>query len=215
MVPDVMAHGARIAAYAAAGLIGLFELGVLVALANPDVSADYRRFFIDRTTNCWTRDVAGERRFGQTIDMVIAEGTDPYRHAGSLMLVCGWLSPSGTGTWSIGPEAALRFDTSAIKGNDLDLHLELLPYVSDTHPTQRVTASVAGEEVAALTLDKNSLRQQTIHIPARLVDAAPGGKLDLWFAFPDAISPQTLKINDDNRKLAIRLITLRAEAIAK
>lgn len=205
--------GARIAAYATAGLVGLFELGVLVALVNPDVPADYRRFFIERSTNCWIRDVAGERRFGQTLDMVIADGTDPHRLAGGLVLVCGWMQPSNTGTWSIGPEAALRFDVAAIKGHDLELHIDLLPYVSDTHPTQRVPITAGGEEVATLTLDKDSGREQTIRIPARLVDAAPDGKLDIWFAFPDTISPHTLGMSDDTRKLAIRLVTLRAEAV--
>lgn len=189
-----------IPAAALAALVG-FEAAVLVMIATPNVSEAYRAYFIERSTDCWPRDVSGEIELGRRVWFVKA---DARAGAGNLA-VCGWMPAAGSGTWSIGPQSRLRFAVGGATG-PLRLQLDLFAYVSDNHPRQRVVVSADGQPLRELVLDRFSERMHEVQIPAEAIGA--DGQVELVLDFPDARSPRELGLGDDDRRLAVRLISL-------
>lgn len=179
-----------------------FEAAVLVMIATPNVSETYRAYFIERSTDCWPREVSGEIDLGERVWFLKADARAGARN----LTVCGWMPAAGSGTWSIGPQARLRFDAGGATG-PLRLQLDLLAFVSDSHPRQRVALSANGHQLRELVLDLQSGRMHELEIPAEAIGAE--GDVELVLDLPDARSPRELGSGDDDRRLAIRLISLR------
>ncbi|MER8583614.1 hypothetical protein NKG95_33950, partial [Mesorhizobium sp. M1423] len=49
-------RGARLASYALAAVLAGTEIVICALALNPNVNADYRAYYIDRTTTCLNRD---------------------------------------------------------------------------------------------------------------------------------------------------------------
>ena len=187
-------------AIALAALIA-FEASVLVMIATPHVSEQYRAFYIERTSDCWPAEVTGRIALGQRVWFLKADATGAARD----LRVCGWIDPAGNGTWSLGTESRLLFDVGSDSG-PLRLELDLLPYVRDNHPVQRMALSANGEKLAEFTLDARSGRRHAVTIPADAI--GEDGRIELTLELPDAQSPEALGLGTDKRRLAIRLISL-------
>lgn len=177
----------------AIGALIAFELGVFGMIAMPNVEAQYRAVYIERSSECWPREVSGAIEAGRRVSFLETDADGPSRH----LLRCGWLRPEGTGTWSIGPEARLLLQV--IAGRPAAIDLDLQPFSE----RQRVTVTVNGEPLTQWLLTKDSPRPPTLEVPA-----VADGRLELAFHFPDAMAPRDLGLANDRRKLAIRLLSL-------
>ncbi len=176
----------------AIGAIVAFEIAVVAMMLAPQVEAQYRAVFIDRSSDCWPHPVSGVIEPNQMVSFFTTEADSPATH----VLRCGWLAPEATGTWSLGTEARLLL--SLPPGRQSTLDLDLVPFGE----RQRVGVTIAGQPVADWTLTPDGTRQYSVALPA-----IAEGTVEIAFHFPDAVSPRDLGLSNDRRKFAIRLLT--------
>ncbi|PXA98852.1 hypothetical protein DMC47_06575, partial [Nostoc sp. 3335mG] len=103
--------------YALAALLALFELAVLWQALHPDVSDEYRAYYIDQTTTCLPQPVTGEYTLGTVLNF--RSGGDNTRE----LRPCGWDGPAGDGMHSIGETSRLRFAVPSRQALRLSLEL--------------------------------------------------------------------------------------------
>lgn len=166
-------------AYALAAILALFELAVLWQALHPNVSADYRAYYIDRTTTCLPQPVTGEYVLGTELNFR-SEGDETRE-----LRPCGWTGPAGDGTHSVGETSRLRFAVDA-KG-PLTLMLELTGVTLPGPAQQRVLISANGHDIDEIAVTPDKTERFVISIPASALD--DDGFVDLKFDYPDAISP--------------------------
>ena len=166
-------------AYALAAILALFELAVLWQALHPNVSADYRAYYIDRTTTCLPQPVTGEYVLGTELNFR-SEGDETRE-----LRPCGWTGPAGDGTHSVGETSRLRFAVDA-KG-PLTLMLELTGVTLPGPAQQRVLISANGHDIGEVAVTPDLTERFVISIPASALD--DDGFVDLKFDYPDAISP--------------------------
>lgn len=131
---------------------------------------------------------------GETIDF--ADTGNSHRHR-----VEGWHKPEHTHTWTKGRAAALHFTIPESPG-DLELSLDLDPFVCPTLTTQIVTLVLNGATLAEYELD--SRRSLKLPIPRRLVQPQMRFELHL----PRASSPAAQGLSADPREIAVALRSL-------
>lgn len=165
--------------YALAALLAFFELAILWQAVHPNVSEDYRAYYIDRTTTCLPQPVTGAYRLGQELDFR-SEGDETRE-----LRPCGWTGTAGDGTHSVGQTSRLRFAVDT--PGPLTLMLELTGVTMPGPAGQRVLISVDGSEIGEIAVTPDKTERFTISIPesARDDDSFVDVKLD----YPDAISP--------------------------
>jgi hypothetical protein len=184
--------------WALAGVVALGEMAVLALALAPEVSADYRAYYLDRSTACWPRPTTGDYVLGQQLSFRDDSA------AGNT--VCGWLEPFDAGTYSTGDRARLRFDF-AVPDGGLMLGLVARGYVGPARLQQRVVVSANGQALGEIIFDSPDAAYHALAIPAE-VAALDAEGVTLQFDFPDAISPRDMGVNEDTRKLGILLETL-------
>lgn len=190
-------------AYGCAGILVLSELVVLAFALSPDVSPAYRARYIDGTSDCWQFPVSGEYELGTTMYATLANMSPGLRE----LMRCGWLETEPSGTWSRGSEAELRFQLEGER-QDLVLELVLAPFAAEFGLTQRVMVSAGEQELGRFTLHSQPVTRHRISVPAT-VPVSEDGKLDIQLNLPDAATPKSVGINNDPRRLAIRLVAVR------
>lgn len=193
-----MSRTIRIGGYLLVGLIAVLELGVLWLMIHPTVSADFRAYYIDKTTTCLNQPVSGAYALGTTIAF-----TPDGAAAAKLLKVCGWEGPVGDGTHAVGTSSRLRFvyDEPATA---LTLELEMVAIKRPEQPTQQVDVIVNGASIGSLTVAADAPQRLSLPLPAELV-AAAAGKIELELRFPDAV--QTGATDPDNRYRSIKLFS--------
>jgi len=185
----------RLGAYLLVGLLALFELVVLWLMLHPNVTPDYRAYYIDKTTTCLNQPVSGTYALGTVIPF-----TPEGRDAAKLIRVCGWERPTGDGTHTVGTSARLRF-AYAEPATALTLKLSMVPVQKDGQlTTQRVEIVANGTLVDTVTLDAPTPQDVSLPIPA-----PADGKLELELRFPDAV--QMGPTDPDNRLRSIKLLS--------
>ena len=166
-------------AYALAAVLALFELTILWQALNPNVSADYRAYYIDRTTTCLPQPVTGEYTLGTELDFR-SEGDETRE-----LRPCGWTGPAGDGTHSVGETSRLRFAVDA--NGPLTLMLELTGVTLPGPAQQRVLISANGQDIGEIAVTPDKTERFAISIPASALD--DDGFVDIRLDYPDAISP--------------------------
>lgn len=166
-------------AYALAAVLALFELAILWQALHPNVSADYRAYYIDRTTTCLPQPVTGAYVLGTELNFR-SEGDETRE-----LRPCGWTGPAGDGTHSVGETSRLRFATDA-KG-PLTLMLELTGVTLPGPAKQRVLISANGHDVGEIAVTPDRTERFALPIPAAALD--DDGYVDIKLDYPDAISP--------------------------
>lgn len=185
-------------AYALAAVLALFELAVLWQAIHPNVSDNYRAYYIDRTTTCLQQPVTGEYVLGTELDFRSEDGgTRELRP-------CGWTGPAGDGTHSVGETSRLRFAVDA-KG-PLTLMLELTGVGLPGPAQQRVLISANGHDIGEIVVTPDKTERFTISIPASALD--DDGFVDLKFDYPDAISPGKRVSNTYWRSVKLTALSL-------
>lgn len=186
---------AALGAYALAALLALFELAVLWQTLHPNVSADYRAYYIDRTTTCLPQAVTAEYSLGTELDF--RSGGDNTRE----LRPCGWDGPAGDGMHAIGTSSRLRLAVGAPQ--DLTLMMELTGVGLPGAARQRVVLSAGDTALGEWQVTPEQTGRFTLAIPA---SAIIDGTLDLLLTYPDAINPGRIA---DTYWRSVKLTALR------
>ena len=139
---------------------------------------------------------------GQRIDFSSAGSGQRYVRS-------GWSVGESWGRWSLGKTALLRLRLSPLPpASSISLQLRLLAYVNDRHPEQNVAVSVNGKQVRNLSFHAEQkggeAREETI-----AANVGADGEIALSLYTPDAASPRSLGLGDDDRVLGVGLVSLR------
>lgn len=165
--------------YALAAILALFELAVLWQALHPNVSPNYRAYYIDKSTTCLAQPSTGDYILGTEIDF-----TDKGPNTEQLR-PCGWDGPSGDGVHSIGTSSRLKFAVG--EKRDLILMLELATTTIPGPAEQPVRVAANGETLSVLALRPDQTERFTLAIPAAAI--SDDGSLELELDYPDAINP--------------------------
>ena len=168
-----------IGAYALAAVLALVELTVLWQAIHPNVSADYRAYYIDRTTTCLPQPVTGAYVLGTELNFR-SEGDETRE-----LRPCGWSGPAGDGMHSVGETSRLRFAIG--KAQPLTLMLELTGVTLPGPAQQRVVISVDENEIGEIAVTPDKTERFTLAIPAQAL--GDNGFANIRLDFPDAINP--------------------------
>lgn len=193
-----MSSALRLGTYLLVGLVALFELGVFWLMLHPDVSPDYRAYYIDKTTTCLNQPVSGSYSLGSIVSF-----TPEGRDAAKLIRVCGWEGPTGDGTHAVGTSARLRF-VYAEPATALTLHLQMLAVQRPEQLEQRVEIVVDGMPLTTVIVKPDAPQDFLLALPPDRV-AAAAGKLDLELRFPDAV--RMGPTDPDNRFRSVKLLS--------
>lgn len=188
-------------AYGVVALAIAFELAVAWFMLHPQVPADFRAYYIDRTTTCLNQPVSGDYALSSTVSF----RSDGLELAKPLK-VCGWEGPAGDGTHAVGTSSRLRFAVPAAEHGPLFLSLELVAITREGHPAQRLGIEANGVELGVANALAGVPLEVDLEIPAEVV-AAGAGAVDVILNFPDAIrmSPS----DSDTRWRSIKLLSAR------
>lgn len=183
------------------GLVAIaiaFELVVVWLMLHPQVSADYRGYYIDMSTTCLNQPISGDYTLGEIVSF-LPEGAD----AAKPLKVCGWQGPAGDGTHALGTSSRLRFALPADTGA-LTLKLEIFALDHEGSAGQTIDVDVNGTVVSTIELDAGATESFDIAIPAEVVATHPQS-LEVTLKYPDAIK---MGPNDSNtRWRSIKLLS--------
>ncbi|MFK0687624.1 hypothetical protein ACFX5Q_05370 [Mesorhizobium sp. IMUNJ 23033] len=188
--------------YAAATVLAVSEIAVLALALNPKVNADYRAYYIDRTTTCLNRDAIGNYTLGQTVSF----RSDGAKQAAG-MIVCGWSGPVADGTHSLGETSRLRLRIPPLH-NGLTATLQMAAVIRPPQITQRVMISVYGVPVHKVILSGKEPTTVSFVIPHTAFGNAE--TVEMAFDYLDGIPPSPAASNIYKR--SIKLVSFRLDA---
>ncbi|TIX60163.1 MAG: hypothetical protein E5V28_03035 [Mesorhizobium sp.] len=194
---------ASLGGYVLAAVLAGSEIVILTLALNPNVNADYRAYYIDRTTTCLNRDAVGSYTLGQTISF----RNDGAKQAAGIK-VCGWSGPVADGTHSLGETSRLRVKIPPLR-NGLTARLQMAAVIRPPQITQRVVISVNGVRAHAVTLSGKEPRTVSFVIPSAALGKAD--TLEIAFDYLDGIPPTPAASNIYKR--SIKLVSFRLDAI--
>ena len=164
--------------YGIAALLAVVELGVFWQTLHPQVSDDYRAYYITRASTCLPQPVTAAYKVGELVDFTNAGDINAARE----LLPCGWESPNDDGRQSLGETSRMRFTIGAPQALELELVLKGIN-LNDAGPRQ--VQLYAGELfVGEIFVDPEGTDTYTLSIPA---EAITDGLLELRLEFPNAI----------------------------
>jgi hypothetical protein len=166
-------------AYALAAALALGELAILWQALHPNVSDDYRAYYIDRTSTCMPQIVSADYTLGRALDF--RSGGDDTTE----LRPCGWEGPAGDGVHAIGTSSRLRLQVGPPQ--DLTLTVELTATTLPGPPLQRVEVVAGTTPIGTLDVTPDGTVSFTLTVPA--VAIGTDGILDLELRYPDAINP--------------------------
>jgi hypothetical protein len=188
----------RFAAWSASAALFAAEAGILFLALRPEVHPDYRAFYIDRSTTCLNKEVAGTYRLGQTVSF----RSDGSREAAPLK-VCGWTGAVGNGTHSRGHSSRLRI---ALPGPPPAVGLTATVELAPVNGPRQVVISVNNMEVRSVTLAAPEPREVVFPIPASAVGGAD--RLDIRFDYPNPLSTGPMASETQDRAVRLSLFRL-------
>lgn len=192
----------------AAVLLLAVEAAIVLLMLTPQVSADYRAYYLERSTSCWPRAVTGRYRLGQPVSF----RDDPDGRAAIRHRQCGWIAPFEAGSWSRGDRARLYFAFD-VPTAGVDIALLANGYVGEGHPSQRVAVSVNGVLLDELLFTPQSQDLRVLRVSPDVAGLDAAG-LTIQFDFPDRISPAAMGVSDDSRELGMLLAEMMIVAPA-
>jgi hypothetical protein len=111
----------------------------------------------------------------------------------------GWSGAEKDLRWTDGYQATIVFRLDKI--HDINLDLQMAPFLSPQLVAQRVTIKLNNEVIQTVTMTDAELRSYSLALPASRLAT----NNVLTFELPDAVSPLSLKAGTDNRMLGIRV----------
>ena len=119
-------------------------------------------------------------------------------------LESGWSKREPDGRWTDGTTARLALPALRAPFTALQVRLNFAAFVNARHPAQHVTVCANGHPLAQWTQESGDPQSRSFVIHA--ADLLGGQQpVTIDFDLPDAISPKALELNDDERRLAIKV----------
>jgi hypothetical protein len=159
------------ALYAAAFIIAAFELSVVVLTRFPQVSEDYKAFYITRTSPCPPVGEGQAYKLGTKVSLAAAVSSNRTAYLG-----CGWHWREKDGTWTKGAVSKLHMRVTPPASNLL-LKLDVAAYAG-IRENQEVDVSVNGTHLTRWVLPSHQAQEVTALIPREL---AQDGQLEIHF----------------------------------
>lgn len=187
--------------YGMAALLAVAEMAILWQAIHPNVSPDFRAYYIDRSTTCLPLPGTGAYALGTEID---------FRSGGSetrQLLSCGWDGPAGDGMHALGESSMFRLATGSVK--DLVLMVELTGVTLPGPPQQIVVVSVNGVALSTVELAPGETKRVTFEVPARAL--ADSEFADVRLDYPNAITPREGIANNYKRSIKLVAASLSAK----
>lgn len=139
-------------------------------------------------------------RVGETL--VFSEGSEAEHLLGD-----GWAATEPTGAWTVEDTARIALRLADHNSGDVDVVLELAPFVTSDHPELAVEVWVREQRVAAqLFRYKEPAHPLHVRLPAALVDEAGRATLELRLSEP--ARPIDVGLSEDPRRLGVHLRSL-------
>ena len=121
-------------------------------------------------------------------------------------VVSGLGRPGPTLTWSTAHEVHFDFMLAEVE-SDILVALRAYPFLrSGQVPTQNVTVTIDGHEIAQWQFRQRGVVTQQLRIPAELIQ--PGAPFRMTFHLPDAAAPAFYGISPDVRLLGLGFISM-------
>lgn len=180
--------------YGVAAVLAVAEIAILWQAIHPQVSPEFRAYYIDRSTTCLPLPGTGAYTLGTEID---------FRSGGSetrQLMSCGWDGPAGDGMHALGETSMFRLTTGAT--GDLTLMLELTGVTLPGPPQQIVAVSLNDTPLGTVDLAPGETKRVTFAVPASAL--AEHDYADIKLDFPNAITPREGIAN--NYKRSIKLV---------
>lgn len=117
-------------------------------------------------------------------------------------LLCGWTTPESWGNWSDGPKAKIALPLPLSRAKYLEFKLYGL--VDVKHPKQEFSIGFNDMTAENFVIDKPGIHSVIVKIPEQLTYK---NFILVDFKFFNPISPREIGINDDERKLAIGIVS--------
>ncbi|MFY0730158.1 DUF6311 domain-containing protein [Pseudomonas sp. NFX15] len=150
--------------------------------------------------------VMGDEAQAMTAVPMSAPGVMKAFNRKSRQLGKGWAAPETWGTWSDGQEAEIVLRV-APQTHSIVIHAMAFAFAPKL--SQRVIVSLNGIEVLSTRLTQAQGNQLDIPLTAAVRNTlADDGILNVHLQLPDAVSPQSLGLNDDPRVMGLGLKTL-------
>ena len=178
-----------------------FELSVVWFMLHPQVSPDYRAYYIAKTTTCLNQPVPGTYIIGTTVSF-----RSDGRESAMPLRVCGWEGPAGDGTHAVGESSRLRFALPDAASGQLQLTLEVVAVEREGHPSQRIVLEANGVPLGTATAMAGTPLTLDVPVPQEAL-AGEQDALDIVMSFPDAIRMSPADSN--TRYRSIKLISAR------
>ncbi len=127
----------------------------------------------------------------------------------TLILSEGWQDRSSPGRWTLGRVASVYLRPLLPQTGALRLELELAAVLLNArHPLQRAVVQVNGQALGTWEFRLGGANDsRSLTIPRGLIPE--GEVMVLTLELPDAVTPQSIGINNDERVLALRIKRLR------
>jgi hypothetical protein len=149
-------------------------------------------------------------KLGEVISIAVPESntntSDKKLQNATVILLSGWAYPEAWGAWSTSNAASLSLPKPPSKAKSLLVDARAL--VSKKHPEQMVKVMINGQLRSTSTLIQEDGNQ--IIIPLEVTDFS-NSRLVVELQLPNLVSPSSLGMGNDDRKLAIGLKTARFE----
>jgi hypothetical protein len=187
-------------------LVAAFDFVVLYMVLFPQVSDDYRAYYIDRSASCFPRVTSGFYPLGEPVSFV--PGRSGYKR--DTIRWCGFMPPNNTGIRSFGDYGVLKIRTP-LPDDDLLLTFSSWVNTDSRKPKRDVDVVVNGEKVGTLTFASAKRVNGKIIIPRRVAklagkDSAGDDVLEIKFVVPRIAPPGT---NSEPVTLQLRLEAMR------
>jgi hypothetical protein len=132
-----------------------------------------------------------------------------HGNAGPHMLF-GWSSPETSGTWTVGPEAALLMRLAPPRGAAFELTADVAPFLTPHHRKLKVDV-IVNDTIIDQWRFTSSTQRGTKRTVVR--DVVGDGPMLLRFRMWGARSPASLRLSSDARTLGLYVHTLRISSV--
>jgi hypothetical protein len=161
-------------------VVGAAELAITWLALHPNVSDNYRAYYIDQTTTCLDKPVSGQYVIGSTVSFMPDDQTSARK-----LRVCGWDGPAGDGTHSVGTASMLRFAVPEVVPDGLVLSMMLAAIAAPDQRDQHIVLTGNGLPLGEAIIPDSTQRLLEFPVSAEML-AAGAGQLDITISYPTA-----------------------------
>jgi len=185
-------------------VVAAAELAITWLALHPNITDNYRAYYIDQTTTCLDKPVSGTYTLGSTVSFM----PDDQKGARQLR-VCGWDGPAGDGTHSVGTTSMLRFALSPTVDQRLTLSMMLTAIEAPDQREQHIVLTGNGMPLGEATIPDSTQTMLEFPVSPAMI-AAGSGSLDVVIAYPTATEMTPRDSDTHYRSIKLMSVQLRA-----